>query len=148
MSSKIFQAYHRSSIQRNKVYSRHSNNYRKELWQEICNCLESWNKITSDRVIIDIVRNGLKIDFDCEPINDYVHNIPYKSDEIKINFYKKELSQYVKESKRIFYPLCLQEKRKMVTCVLHWTLDLMYSCINVWMYSKSYSQIAGWEVYI
>ena len=50
----------------------------------IQNCLESWKKITSDRVIIDIARNGLKIDFEAEPINDYIPNIPYKSDEINI----------------------------------------------------------------
>ena len=46
--------------------------------------MESWKKITSDRFIIDIVRNGPKIDFEDEPINDYVPNAPYKSDKIKI----------------------------------------------------------------
>ena len=47
-------------------------------------CLEPWKKITSDifNIITDIVRNGLKVDFEGEPINDYVPNIPYKSEEI------------------------------------------------------------------
>ena len=33
-------------------------------------CLEPWKKITSDifNIIIDIVRNGLKVDFEGEPI--------------------------------------------------------------------------------
>ena len=47
-------------------------------------CFELWKKITSDRVIFDIVRNGLKIDFEVEDINNYVPDSPYKSDEIKI----------------------------------------------------------------
>ena len=33
--------------------------------------------MASDTVIIDIVRNGLKVDFEAEPINHYVPNILY-----------------------------------------------------------------------
>ena len=50
----------------------------------IQNCLESLKKIASGRAIIDIVRNGLKIDFEGKPINDYVPIISYKSEEIEI----------------------------------------------------------------
>ena len=46
--------------------------------------MEFWKEITSDKVIIGIVRNGLKIDFESEPNNDYVPQIPYKSEDIQI----------------------------------------------------------------
>ena len=58
------------------------------------NFLESWKKITSDKFIINIVKNGIKSDFAGKSLN--VPNIPYKLDKIKIfpksviNFYKKE----------------------------------------------------------
>ena len=51
--------------------------------RNIQNCVESWKKITSDRVIIDIFRNGIKTGIEGEPINDYVPDISYKSDERK-----------------------------------------------------------------
>ena len=38
----------------------------------IRNLEESWTQITSDRVIIDIVRNGLKVGFKRNPINNYM----------------------------------------------------------------------------
>ena len=39
---------------------------------------ESWKKITSDRVIVNIVRNVHEIDSEGEPIIDYIPNVPSK----------------------------------------------------------------------
>ena len=89
--------------------------------------MESWKKVT-DRVIIDIVRNGLKIRFEGEPINEYVPNIPYKSDKIKI--ISEEITKLLQNGIIIerereqgdFYPL----SRKRKDGNMHTTLYLKY----------------------
>ena len=43
-----------------------------------------WQKSTSNRVILDIIKNGLKINFKVRPGITSAHKIPHSEQEIKI----------------------------------------------------------------
>ena len=80
--------------------------------------MESWKKIISERVTIDIVRNGLKIDFEGKPRNNYNPNIPYKSEETRIiseeiaKLLQKEVITECKREQRDFLSNVFTRKKK------------------------------------
>lgn len=84
----------------------------------IQNYQQIWENIKTDRFILDIMKKGLKIDFESMPKNAYIPVMVHKAEEKEVVFneieklLKEESSCHVIGRKRILYQPYSQGKKR------------------------------------